>query len=128
MPSVITSIKTVIIKYLVFRGRAGRPEYWYWVLAISVAFVMAWIIEGLILAPMLGFETFAPEAGQPLSLLLSLATIAPSLAVAVRRLHDIGRSGWWIFVQFFPVIGSLVLLWWLTRPTDPQENEYGPPQ
>ncbi len=123
-----TSVKTVIRKYAVFRGRAGRPEYWYWVLAVLIAFILAAIIEGAVVAPMLGFEPFAPEAGQPLQLLLTLATVVPSLAVAVRRLHDVGRSGWWVFIQLLPVIGSLVLLWWLTRPTDPLENEYGKPQ
>jgi uncharacterized membrane protein YhaH (DUF805 family) len=123
----ITSVKSVLSKYAVFRGRAGRSEYWYWVLAILIANIIVFIIEGTVVAPLLGFEPFAPEAGQPLRLLLSLATILPSLAVTVRRLHDIGRSGWWIFVQLLPIIGSLVLLWWLTRPTDPQENEHGSP-
>lgn len=121
------SVSSVLGNYAGFSGRAGRPEYWYWVLVIvAFTFVLA-IIEGAILAPMLGFERFATEAGQPLRLLFNLAVLIPSLAVAVRRLHDTGRSGWWLLIQLVPVIGALVLLWWLTRPGDPQTNQFGDP-
>ena len=123
----IDAIKTVLAKYFVFSGRAARPEYWYWLLAVITITIVLSIIEGAILAPALGFEGFAPEAGQPLQLLFTLAICIPSLAVTVRRLHDIGRSGWWILIQLVPFIGALILIWWLTRPSDTEENQYGVP-
>jgi len=121
------SVTTVLHKYADFSGRANRPEYWYWVLALLAVNVVLAMIEGAILAPMMGFEAFSPEAGQPLRLLFSLAVLIPSLAVAVRRLHDTGRSGWWLLIQLIPVLGTLVMLWWLTRPSETQENRFGQP-
>jgi len=58
--------------------------------------------------------------------LLNLALLVPSLAVGARRLHDIGRSGWWQLLML-TVIGVLVLIWWWATETRPQNNEYGPP-
>jgi uncharacterized membrane protein YhaH (DUF805 family) len=119
-----TAIITVLKKYAVFSGRASRPEFWYWILAVAlVSFVFA-IIEGALLAPALGFKAFDPEAGQPLSVILDLAIFLPSIAVAVRRLHDTGRSGWWFVLQLIPLIGTLVLLWWFVQPGLEEPNEY----
>ena len=123
----ITAVKSVLGNYVGFSGRAGRPEYWYWILVVLIVTVLLAIIEGAVLAPLLGFEAFAPEAGQPRRLLFSLAIILPSFAVMVRRLHDIDRSGWWVLIQLVPIIGGLVLIWWLTRPSDPGENRFGAP-
>jgi len=53
--------------------------------------------------------------------------LLPSLAVGARRLHDIGRSGWWQLLSLIPVIGVLVLIYWYIQPGDPEANEYGPP-
>jgi uncharacterized membrane protein YhaH (DUF805 family) len=121
------AIKTVFSKYAQFGGRACRPEYWYWILAMVLVSVVLTLVEGAVLAPALGFESFSPDAGQPLHFLMVLVIFVPSLAVSVRRLHDGGRSGWWIFIQVLPVIGSLVLLWWYIQPGDETVNEYGPP-
>lgn len=120
-----SAIKTVLSKYTVFSGRACRSELWYWFLGVTVLFFVLAIIEGALLAPALGFEAFAPKSGQPLRLLMSLAIFLPSLAVAVRRLHDIGRSGWWLLIQVVPIIGGLILLWWYVQPGDKEPNEYG---
>ncbi|EAQ98814.2 DUF805 domain-containing protein [Congregibacter litoralis] len=119
------AIKTVLRKYVDFNGRARRPEFWYWMLSVVLLSVVLAIIEGALLAPALGFEPFAPESGQPLRLVMSLLIFLPTLAVAVRRLHDIGRSGWWILIQIVPIIGSLLLLWWYAQPSDPEPNNYG---
>ena len=111
------AVRTVLANYADFSGRASRAEYWYWILAVLVVSVALALVDGAVIAPMLGFEPFAPEAGRPLGLLFSLAVLVPSLAVAVRRLHDIGRSGWWLLIQLVPIVGVLLLLWWLTRPS-----------
>ena len=121
------AIKTVFSKYVQLGGRACRSEYWYWILAVVVVSVVLALIEGAVLAPALGFASFSPDLGRPLQLLMALVIFVPSLAVSVRRLHDGGRSGWWIFIQVVPLIGSLILLWWYIQPSDESANEYGPP-
>ena len=123
-----TAVKVVLSKYATLEGRASRSEYWYWVLAIIIlSFVLA-IIEGAVIAPSIGFEAFDPQAGQPLRVLMIFAVFLPSLGVSVRRLHDIGRSGWWLLIQFVPFIGSLILLWWFVRPGEGSDNAYGTSQ
>ena len=73
-----------------------------------------------------GHEAFAKEAGQPLQLLFNLATLLPTLAVTIRRLHDTDHSGWWILLGLIPVIGTLILLWWYIQRGTEGENNYGP--
>ena len=76
-------------------------------------------------APMMGFESFAPEAGQPLSMVASLALLLPNLAVAARRLHDTDRSGWWLLLSLIPIIGTLVLLYFLVLRGTEGSNRFG---
>ena len=60
----------------------------------------------------------------PISIIVSLVLLLPSLAVSVRRLHDIGRSGWWIFIAVVPILGWLLLLYWYVQPGDEGRNDY----
>lgn len=122
-----TAVKTVLSSYARFEGRASRSEYWYWVLAVILVSIFLAVIEGAVIAPSIGFEPFDPQAGQPLRLLMTLMIFLPSLAVSVRRLHDGGRSGWWLLIQLVPLIGALILLWWYIRPGEASENDFGPP-
>ncbi|MEM7462636.1 MAG: DUF805 domain-containing protein [Pseudomonadota bacterium] len=119
------SIRTVLSKYATFTGRATRPEYWWWILAMLILMVVTQLIDAAVIAPILGFERFEEDAGQPLSFLVSLALLLPCIAVACRRLHDIGRSGWWLLIGFIPIIGFLVLLYWYVQPSEPNQNQYG---
>jgi len=119
------AIRTVLKQYATFSGRASRAEFWYWVLGVLLVSIVLAVIEGLLIAPAMGFRAFDPEAGQPLSLIMSLAIFLPSTAVAVRRLHDTGRAGWWFFIQLVPLLGTLILLWWYVQPGTAQPNEYG---
>lgn len=121
-----TAVQTVLRKYAVFSGRAARSEFWYWVLAVLLVSLALSMVEGAMLAPLMGFERFSPEAGQPLSTLLSIAIFLPALAVTVRRLHDTDRSGWWVLLGFIPIIGALVLLWWYIKPGTEGDNRFGP--
>jgi uncharacterized membrane protein YhaH (DUF805 family) len=121
-----TAVQTVLRKYAVFSGRAARSEFWYWVLALFLVSLALSIVEGAVLAPLMGFERFAPEAGQPLSTLVSIAIFLPALAVTVRRLHDTDHSGWWVLLGFIPIIGALVLLWWYIQPGTDGDNRFGP--
>jgi uncharacterized membrane protein YhaH (DUF805 family) len=103
----------------VFGGRSRRKEYWYFLLFnIIVAIVLAWIDA------LLG--TFSSSGIGVLSGIYGLAILIPSLAVTVRRLHDIDRSGWWILINLFPLIGSIVLLVFAVSEGTPGNNQYGP--
>jgi uncharacterized membrane protein YhaH (DUF805 family) len=109
---------TVLKKYAVFSGRARRKEYWFfvlWYVIISIALVIVDAVAGLRIG----------EAGV-LQSLYALALLIPSLAVAVRRLHDTGRTGWWLLIGLIPLIGIIVLLVFMFLDTQPGENEYGP--
>ena len=106
-------------KYAVFSGRARRSEYWFfflWYLIISIGCA--------ILDSVIGTRT-AQGVGL-IGGLYALALLIPSLAVAVRRLHDTGRTGWWLLILFIPVIGALVILVFTLLDSQPGDNEYGP--
>jgi uncharacterized membrane protein YhaH (DUF805 family) len=110
-------VKTVFNRYAKFNGRARRPEFWYFVLFNFIA----QLALGLVDAAVFGLSDISP-----LNNLYSLAVLVPSLAVGARRLHDIGRSGWWQLIMFIPLIGIIVLIvWWAKRGND-GGNEYGP--
>lgn len=121
----VTAVKTVLSKYATFSGRAARPEYWWWVLATIILFLVLGLIDGALVAPMLGFEAFEPTAGQPISLIASLGLLIPNLAVAARRLHDTDKSGWWLLLGLIPLIGNLVLIFLLVQRGTEGANRFG---
>jgi uncharacterized membrane protein YhaH (DUF805 family) len=107
-------------KYATFEGRERRNEYWFFVLFNFLAIMVLAIIDGLA-------GTFSEEAEIGLfSGLYLLAVFLPSLAVTVRRLHDTDRSGWWILVNFIPLIGFIVILIFALLDSTPGDNKYGP--
>jgi uncharacterized membrane protein YhaH (DUF805 family) len=126
MENIRLAVKSVLSNYATFTGRASRPEFWWWVLAILLLSLVTQLIDALLIAPLTGFDRGAENAGQPLSMLVSLILLLPALAVSARRLHDIGRSAWWLLLYLVPLIGGLVLLWFYTRPSD-GPNQWGPP-
>ena len=83
-----TAVPAVFRKYVVFNGRATRSEFWWWILFIVLVSVALSMVDGAVIAPMTGHEAFDRDAGQPLQLGFNLATLLPTLAVTVRRLHD----------------------------------------
>ncbi len=113
------SIRTCFRKYVDFTGRAARSEYWWFTL---------FMILGNLAATMVDIAMFdvPPEQYGPLNGIFSLATFLPGLAVSVRRLHDVNRSGWWLLIMFIPLIGWLVLLFWEVSAGTPGANRFGP--
>jgi uncharacterized membrane protein YhaH (DUF805 family) len=110
----------VLSKYAVFEGRARRREYWYFILFNILISIVLMIIDRVV-------GTFSAAAGAGLlSGLYMLAVMIPSLAVAVRRLHDTNRSGWWFLIVLIPFIGALVLLIFFVQDGQPGGNQYGP--
>ena len=115
----IQSISTCMRKYVTFSGRATRSEFWWFYLFTVLVNLVASFVGNLIF--MSTFIIFFLY----LSTIISLILLLPSLAVGVRRLHDVGRSGWWILIAF-TVIGIIPLLIWYVTDTKDEENIYGP--
>jgi uncharacterized membrane protein YhaH (DUF805 family) len=109
----------VLRKYAVFDGRARRQEYWMFTL-IGAMLPVALVV----LAAMLG--TNMENTSSMIIGAYYLAILLPSLAVAVRRLHDTGRSGWWLVVAVIPLIGSIALLIFTLQDSEQGTNQYGP--
>jgi uncharacterized membrane protein YhaH (DUF805 family) len=100
--------------YFTFTGRARRKAYWMFVLFNIIAAVIANIIDSVI------------GTGGLIGGIYSLAVLLPGIALGVRRLHDIGKSGWWMLIALVPLIGLIVLLVFACTDSQPGDNEYGP--
>lgn len=119
MLSFVGAVSAVLSKYVTFTGRARRSEYWWFVLFQIVATTVAMILDGV-----LGI-TFGVLPYGVLYCLVVLGLFLPALAVTVRRLHDINKSGWnylWILI---PLIGAILLLVWTCFDSEPETNKYG---
>ena len=101
--------------YANFSGRARRKEYWFFTLVQFIILVIAQIIDAILSTD---FVFYA---------IATLALFIPSLAAAVRRLHDTGRSGWWFLIALIPLIGTILLIIWLATETKPENNQWGQP-
>ena len=110
----------VLKKYAVFEGRARRKEYWFFILfnvLISMALAVIDRLTGNV----------NPDTGLGiLSGIYALGVMIPGMAVSVRRLHDTGRSGWWLLIAFVPVVGAIVFFYLMALDSNPETNEYGP--
>lgn len=119
-------------RYAEFAGRSRRKEFWSYILAVwAILLVLMYLDSALGLG---GKATgYANETGVGfnmsgglLSLLFVLATLVPNLAVSVRRLHDLGKSGWTILIGLIPIIGWFYLLFLYLQPGMAGPNAYGP--
>ena len=108
------AVSSCFSNYVTLSGRASRSEYWYWCLFLSVGSLCTLIADSFILG---NSET------QPINLIFTLATFLPGLAVSLRRLHDVNRSGWWLLI-ILTGIGTLLLLYWAVQPSIDEENKY----
>ena len=106
----------VLKKYAVFEGRARRKEYWMFTLVSTL------ITFGLVLLD----SALGNEQMGYLTIIYVLVVFLPSLAVSVRRLHDTGRTGWWLLIGIIPLIGPLVLLVFNVQDSQDGTNAYGP--
>lgn len=107
----------VLSKYAVFTGRARRAEYWYFALANILIYIALWILNAVPVIRILSSTAL---------FIYGIAMIVPTVAVSVRRLHDTGRSGWWLLIGLIPIVGAIVLLIFYVTEGTPGENEYGP--
>ncbi|QLC67001.1 DUF805 domain-containing protein [Flavobacterium sp. LPB0248] len=110
--------------YSNFSGRARRSEYWYFRLATAVIFFVFIALAILVAIIGGGFLGFPVAIG--LIALYSLVALIPSLAVTVRRMHDLGKSGWNVLISFIPLVGPIWFLVLLATEGEHGENYYGP--
>ena len=134
------SVKHVFSNYATFQGRASRSEFWWWYLFTTIiGFILIipalpWYFEllntsvsasgAVAMPPLTGLATL----GLVLSLLWSLAILVPNIAVAMRRLHDTDRSGWWLLLWFLTCcfgIGAIILIIFWVLPSTPGPNRFG---
>jgi uncharacterized membrane protein YhaH (DUF805 family) len=111
--SFVDAIRSVFSKYATFSGRARRSEFWWFTLFAFILYVIVGIID-------------AAAGNQVLGIIVTLGLIVPSLAVTARRLHDTGKSGWWILIGLIPFVGAIVLLVFECMDSQPGSNQYGP--
>lgn len=166
------AVKTCLAKYVTFSGRATRAEFWWFQLFLILLSVAAGILDSVFFGSAnvdLGPGEISAGSEGPLTGLVMLGTFLPSLAVGWRRMHDTGRSGFYLLYPLIVMVGigiflsvagvtgdillggrieeafsglvglvagvavfilaisPLLVLWWLTRPSDPETNAYGPP-
>ena len=103
----------VVKQYADFNGRAHRTEFWMFTLVNFIIMLILAVVDGMI-------------TGGLIYALYALAMFLPSLGVGVRRLHDTGRSGWWILVGLIPFIGIIVLIVFWVQDSQPGSNAFGP--
>ena len=128
----------VLKNYANFKGRARRKEYWMFVLinfiiyiAFMILIIIIEVISGVIYVSDLKIiitSLMTLFTVTPFSVILSLyvlAILVPSLAVSVRRLHDIGKSGWYILLYLVPFVGNIILMFWFSEEGMPETNKYG---
>lgn len=125
------AIRECYQKYLVFNGRAARPEYWWFVLfAFLVSIALSIFTTPLLVSSVSGDGSFSGAGAGVLGLLYVAEFVGvglPGLAVTVRRLHDTGRSGWYWFIVLIPLVGPIILIVFLASQGDPAANTYGNP-
>ncbi len=118
-----TAVKTCVVqKYFSFEGRASRAEFWWFYLFQAVFITMAYLQD------LTSFPFDVGGSGPMISLISGLAAMAlflPTWGVAVRRLHDVGYSGWWLLL-IFTGIGVLIIIAWWADKGDSGDNRYGP--
>ena len=105
-------------RYVDFEGRSSRSEYWWWTLSSAILSTLAQVLT---------IDASTDNAGLAVVLLLVvfLALFLPGLAVTVRRLHDLDRSGWWIFISLVPIVGGIILIVWFCTKGTEGPNRFG---
>ena len=107
--------------YVNFNGRASRSEYWWFFLFTMILQFIALPIDIVVL----GYDMMDPGAIQIVGTIAGLALFLPALCVLVRRLHDLGKSGWWFLIALIPFLGIIVLLVFMVTEGEQLPNQYG---
>ena len=118
------AVKSFWSKYATFKGRSRRSEYWFIQLFLVLTNLAVAAIDLILMNG--DVERFIANGGGGIvGLIWILVTIVPALAVLVRRLHDTGKSGWWVLIGLVPFVGTIVLFVFTLLNSDPGENKHG---
>ena len=132
--NMMTAVETVYSKYATFSGRARRAELWWFVLFSFIVNLVLSFIDSALFGTVVesgslsgGDFSYQSQTDTPiLSGIFGLASLIPSIAVGVRRLHDINKSGWWILISLIPVVGFIIMIVWYATGGDKGANRFGP--
>ena len=108
------AVKSGFQRYFDFATRSSRSEYWFWALFVFIAGIVLGIVDAII------FGDSSVLGG-----LFALGTLIPGIAVGVRRLHDLGRSGWFFLLVLIPIVGWIILIIWFVTAGNDDENQWG---
>ena len=135
----VEAIKSGFSKYVTFSGRASRSEYWYWVLFVVIVQIIGNILDALA-GTRIRSTDVTTATGETVTVwtstynnvgyisgIVGLILLLPSISVAVRRLHDTDRSGWWWWLNLIPCVGWIILIVFYVLPGTPGPNRFGPP-
>jgi len=111
------AVRSALRGYATFSGRARRSEFWFFYLFLTLSQFAAAILDGAL---------FGLNRMAPIGAIVGLGLLLPMFAVTVRRLHDVGRSGWWLLISLVPLLGLLVLLFWYVQSGENGPNRFGP--
>lgn len=106
--------RALTVNYCNFQTRASRSEFWWFYL---FGFILSCVVSVVF--------CWSDTVQYIVSGIFSLALLLPSLGISVRRMHDVGRSGWWILINFIPLIGSIIYLYFAAQPSQPVPNNWG---
>lgn len=112
----VDAVKSFISRYVDFAGRSSRSEFWWAFLALFIANIVIGVLAGVL----------GDTLGGIISLVFSLAIIIPYIALAIRRFHDIEKSGWWFLTLLIPLVNLIILLVFFTKKGTDGPNQYGP--
>ena len=118
---ILDAVISCFQQYVGFSGRASRSEYWFFYLSFVVAalgMLVLTVVSAFVLDALAGLMGM-------LTMVTYLAFFLPTLSVTVRRLHDLGKSGWMFLVVFIPIVGGILLLVWFVSDGQPHDNAYG---
>jgi len=116
------AIATCMGKYGTFSGRASRSEYWWFYLFTILMSWGATIVDGAVASS--GDPAVASSGDPMVEIVVTLVFFVPIIAAGCRRLHDMGKSGWWQLLWFIPIIGWILLIVWLATNTKPEGDKY----
>jgi len=139
MMSCPDAVRTVFSNYVNGYGRAQRSQYWWWTAFLLLAGFCLGLLDNIFFPSFMEMQSTRMTldgqeveiddmsgGGGPLSAIWSLATIVPSICVAIRRLHDTDRTGWWLLIGLIPLVGALILIFFFVQKGTDGPNRFGP--
>lgn len=129
MTGPFTALTQALVNIFNFSGRSTRSEFWWPYTALIIASIIAWVLDAMMVAKVIEEQgdlgLFSLSASDFSSLYVGIITLIPLISLSVRRLHDAGFSGFWVLLNFIPVVGGLVLLVMYVLPSNTSPSIYG---